>query len=295
MGDDNVVIIGAGPAGLSTAIQLKRYAVEPVLLEKKEIGGLLRNANLVENYPGFPDGIPGPKLVELFKKQLENAQIKVHFEKVLKLDYKNGLFFIKTNQKEITCRIVIIASGTKPRSLPDIDVLTEVENYIVYEIYSLYQVINKKIAIIGTGDVAFDYALNLSKKNDVIILNRDEKVKCLPLLRERTIENKNISYLQNTNIKSINLYNDGLILTCHNNIKEWEMYVSYLVVAIGRDSCLDFLSEDLAKDLERIKKSKMLYIIGDVKNNIYRQTAIAVGDGIRTAMEIYRKLKDGNL
>ena len=151
-----MVIIGAGPAGLSTAIQLKRYDIEPTLLEKEEIGGLLRNANLVENYPGFPSGVPGPELVKLFKKQLENAQIKVYFEKVLELDYKNGLFSIKTNQKKITCRIVVIASGTKPRKLSNLDLPTEIENHIFYEIYPLTQVTNKKIAIIGAGDAAFD-------------------------------------------------------------------------------------------------------------------------------------------
>ena len=190
-----MVIIGAGPAGISTAIQLKRYGVEPTLLEKKEIGGLLKNANLVENYPGFPSGVPGPELVKLFKKQLENIQIKVHFEKVLELDYKNGLFSIKTNQKKITCRIIVIASGTKPRKLSYPDLPAKIENHIFYEIYPLTQVENKKIAIIGAGDAAFDYALNLSKQNKVTILNRGEEVKCLPLLWKRAMETKNISYL----------------------------------------------------------------------------------------------------
>jgi len=94
----DVVIIGAGPAGISAAIQLKRYGIEPTLLEKEEIGGLLKNANLVENYPGFPNGVPGPELVKLFKKQLENAQIKVHFEKVLKLKLLS-LFLKKESMK----------------------------------------------------------------------------------------------------------------------------------------------------------------------------------------------------
>ena len=69
-----VAIIGAGPSGIATAIQLKRYGIEPVILEKEEIGGVLKNANLVENYPGFPDGISGPELVKLFKKQVENRR-----------------------------------------------------------------------------------------------------------------------------------------------------------------------------------------------------------------------------
>ena len=291
----DVVIIGAGPAGISAAIQLKRYGIEPTLLEKEEIGGLLKNANLVENYPGFPNGVPGPELVKLFKKQLENAQIKVHFEKVLKLHYKNGLFSIKTNQKKITCHIIVIASGTKPRKLSNLNITAEIKNHIYYEIYPLIQVKNKKITIIGAGDASFDYALNLSKQNKVTILNRGEEVKCLPLLWKRTMETKNITYLQTTNIENIKLHNKGLTLTCHNNAKKWEMHVSYLVVAIGREPCLDFLNKTLIKDLERLQKLKILYMIGDVKNGIYRQTAIAIGDGIKAAMEIYKKLKEEKL
>lgn len=292
---NDVVIIGAGPAGISAAIQLKRYGMEPVLMEKEEVGGLLRNANLVENYPGFPKGISGPELAQIFKKQLENLQIKVHSEKVLKLDYEKETFFIKTDQRTINCQIVIIASGTESLKLTEHDMPSETESHIFYEVYPLLQVANKKIAIIGAGDAAFDYALNISKKNDVVIINRGREVKCLPLLRERVMETKNISYLEDTHVRRIKYHDDRLILTCRNTMKEWETDVSYLIVAIGREPCLDFFSENLKKNLGKLQKSKMLYMIGDVKNDIYRQTAIAAGDGIKSAMEIYKKLKEETL
>ena len=80
-----VMIIGAGPAGLATAIQLKRYGIHPLLFEGEEVGGLLRNANLVENYPGFPKGVSGSKLVNLFSRQAENLHIDVTHEQVLEL------------------------------------------------------------------------------------------------------------------------------------------------------------------------------------------------------------------
>ncbi|MCK4940615.1 NAD(P)/FAD-dependent oxidoreductase, partial [candidate division WOR-3 bacterium] len=200
---NDVVIIGGGPAGLSTAIQLKRSGIEPILLEKDEIGGLLRNANLVENYPGFPEGITGPQLIKLFEKQLKNTMVKVHFEEVLELDYRNEVFFVNTNQRVVTCHIVVIASGTKPRRLSDINMSKDSEDRIFYEIYALTQVAKEKIAIIGSGDIAFDYALNLSKKNGVIILNKGQRVKCLPLLWKKAMESEKITYKENTQVKKI--------------------------------------------------------------------------------------------
>ena len=286
-----MAIIGAGPAGVAAVIQLKRYGIEPILLEKGEIGGLLKNANLVENYPGFPEGIPGHELVKLFKKQLENAGVRVHFEEVLALDYRNEMFFINTNQRTITCRIVVIASGTKPQGFSNPDVTADIEKRIFYEICPLVQVTNEKIAIIGSGDIAFDYALNLSKKNEVIILNRGKRVKCLPLLWKRAMGNEKISYREDTQVKKIKCCDNGVVLICSSPVGKYEMYAHSLIVAIGREPCFDFLSENLKKNLEKLQKSKVLYIIGDVKNDIYRQTAIAVGNGIKAAMEIYRKIK----
>jgi len=88
----DVAIIGAGPVGIAAAIQLKRYDIEFMIFEKGKIGGLLRNANLVENYLGFPRGIRGRELVELFKEQLKNAGVKVQFEMVRELDYGGVAF-----------------------------------------------------------------------------------------------------------------------------------------------------------------------------------------------------------
>ncbi|MBU1708243.1 FAD-dependent oxidoreductase, partial [bacterium] len=110
----NVVVIGAGPAGIATAIQLRRHGIEPVLFEQNSVGGLLRNANLVENYPGFPEGIAGPALVALFQQQLENAGVVVHNEKVLELEFREEAFFINTEHRTAQFPIAVIASGTIP-------------------------------------------------------------------------------------------------------------------------------------------------------------------------------------
>ena len=190
--NSEVVIIGAGPAGIATAIQLRRYNIEPVLLERKKIGGLLGNANLVENYPGFPGGISGLELVELFKKQLKNTGVKVDFENVMELEYEDGAFFTRTNKRAIKSNIIVIATGTKPRKNSGFSISDEIKDRVFYEIYPILGIKNKKIAVIGAGDAAFDYALNLCRENEVTILNRSEQTKCIPVLRERCKKSENI-------------------------------------------------------------------------------------------------------
>ena len=110
MKTENVAIIGAGPAGIAAGIQLKRYGIIPVIFEKDKPGGLLRNANLVENYPGFPDGISGLELANLFVMQLNKESLNIIIETVKSLDFNNESFIIETSKKAYCFQIVLIAS-----------------------------------------------------------------------------------------------------------------------------------------------------------------------------------------
>ncbi|OGH99398.1 MAG: hypothetical protein A2104_02295 [Candidatus Melainabacteria bacterium GWF2_32_7] len=289
---NDVVIIGAGPAGIAAAIQLKRYNINPIILEKDNIGGLLKNANLVENYLGFPNGISGVELIKLFKKQLENNNIQVQFEKVLNVNYEKECFIIETNKREISSKILIVASGTLPKELVIPDISEELSNKILYDVHKITKEKNKKIVIVGSGDGAFDYALNLSRDNEILILNRENKIKCLPLLWDRCVNTENISYLENTIIKNIEKSGNGLELTLYNSNMQSnkKIYTDFLLVSIGRKPNLDFLNEKFNEKIKELKNKDLLFMIGDVKNNIYRQTAICTGDGIKSAMQIYQKL-----
>lgn len=293
MDPNDVIIVGAGPAGIAAAIQLKRYGILPTLFEKDRVGGLLRNAYLMENYPGFPNGISGLQLAQLFEKQMDHAGIKVCFEEVRELDHHHEMFWVRTNQREASSRFVILASGTRPRRLSVSEVPPEADHHILYEITPLAQVSKEKIAIVGSGDCAFDYALNLSaKQNQVVIFNRGNEIKCLPLLWQRARQAKAISYWGNTEILRIKCLDDMVKLSFRQISGESELLVRYLVVAIGRDPSLDLLSKNLKENLNRLQEKKELFVIGDVKNNLNRQVALCIGDGVRAGMEIFRKIQE---
>ncbi len=288
-----VAIVGAGPAGMAAALQLKRSGIEPLLLERERVGGLLLNANLVENYPGFPQGISGIKLAQLFEAQLARWGVEPQFEEVLQLDHDGDAFRLETDKRRITAGIVILASGTKPKGFTDCAISQEAMERIFYEVYPLRGVEKTKIAIVGGGDAAFDYALNLARRNDVHLLHRSSQTKCLPLLWERAQAAPRVSYHANTVITAIERSGTGLLLRLVTSRESWTLRADYAIFAVGRVPQLDFLAPGLRERLEQLQARGLLHLVGDVHRGIYRQTAIAVGDGLQAAMKVYHQLKEG--
>jgi thioredoxin reductase (NADPH) len=186
--------------------------------------------------------------------------------------------------------IAVIASGTKPRTMEKLHIPEELKDRFFYEVYPLLGEAGKQIVIIGAGDAAFDYALNLARNNKVIILNRGTEVSCLPLLWERTKLEDNIEYHQQTSITRVSPGPPGRINLESNKSKIF--IADYLIAAIGRDPNLDFISGQFSEKTIQLEDSGKLYFVGDVANGLYRQTAIAVGDGILAAMKIYKFLKE---
>lgn len=287
-----VIIIGAGPSGISCAIQLARYGVKFLIFEKKKIGGLLLNANLVENYPGFSEGIRGIELVDRLRRHLKKWKIKVRFEEVKECDFKGNIFVIKTDKKKYFSQFLVVATGTSPKKIKNKGITSLPKERVFYEVYHLFHVKNKKIAIIGAGDAAFDYALNLCRNNEVFILNRSNVIKALPLLVERIRKKSSVRYLENIKLKESQFKKDKVILIYEKNGEILTQRFDFLLIAIGREPNIKFLSDEIIKREKDLKRRELLYFIGDVKRGVYRQVAICCGDGILCAMKIYRRLKD---
>lgn len=283
---ENVVIIGAGPAGAAAAIQLKRYGIPFLLLEKERVGGLLWNANLVENYPGFPSGVSGPRLVGLIEKQMQRLGVEIHQEEIIRVvnNPKEKSFLTTTKSKNHTSTHVLIASGTRPKE-PNLYIPDACQEAVFFDVHPLLAMKNKQILIVGGGDAAFDYALNLGKKrNYVTILNRGGKVKCLQLLWDRVMAEQHIRYLQDSPVSEVQAQKGGSRLRIRTEADQ-TFEADYLLFAIGRRPNTDFISVDILNE-----KPQGLLFAGDVVNGDFRQAAIAAGDGLRAAMQIYTQV-----
>jgi thioredoxin reductase len=188
---------------------------------------------------------------------------------------------------------VVIATGTKPRKFTDLKIPEQFRDKVLYDVYPVLALEGQRVAIVGAGDAAFDYALNLGKKNQVMILNRGGEIRCLPLLWDRVSASPSITYHPKTRISKFTISNDQeMSLECITpngiDIKQVEI----LIGAIGRDPQLDFISGNFHQKAIQLESSSELYYVGDVANGLYRQTSIAVGDGTLAAMKIYRHLKE---
>jgi thioredoxin reductase (NADPH) len=287
MRTEDVVIVGCGPAGVAAAIQLKRSGIEPVVFEKGNIGGLVVNAHLVENYPGFPDGIAGPDLAGLMQAHLERLSVAVRHEEVARADLARDGFEVESSGGTMRTRRLIIAPGTQARKLPSLRISGDLAEKVLYEVFPIRDVSRRQVVIIGAGDAAFDYALTIERRNHVTIVNRGTRRRCLDLLWRRTQASGHICYLENTEVTRVVAGPGGRVrLQCTGERGPEEIQADYLIIAVGREPALGFVSQRLAEAADAMQANGLLHIAGDAKNGGARQTAIAVGDGLAAAMRI---------
>ncbi|MCD4706472.1 MAG: NAD(P)/FAD-dependent oxidoreductase [Candidatus Sabulitectum sp.] len=261
MGHEKVVVIGAGPAGLAAAGQLKLYGIDPLVFECDEPGGLLLNACSVINYPGTPGGISGRKLAKLF-----SLPERIAFTEVTDLSRRNMLYHIESKAGVVAALAVVVASGTVPVriSVPGV-----AEDCIHYDVKNLLDNPGSSIAVIGGGDAALDYAMSLSSGFTVNVYARGDFSKVVPHLLDKVRK-----------IRSIMLHPESLP---KNSFSE-----DLVIAAVGRTARVDFISEKL---LSSPPADGSFHMCGDCRNGMYRQTAIAVGNGVEAAMKTARYLK----
>ena len=261
MSIENVVIVGAGPAGLAAARQLKLYGINPLVFECDEPGGLLLNACSVINYPGVPEGISGRELIKRFP-----LPDRLVLKEVTGVTREDQYYQVHSKSRVIKAHSVIIASGTIPGkiTIPGIP-----SSDIYYEVKNLVDDPCKSVAVIGSGDAALDYAMNLSGRHIVSVYARNDFSGAVHHLLEK-------------------VQNESRITLHPNSLPKESFEEEVILAAVGRLVRVDFISEKL---LSSPPVDGSFHMCGDCTNGIYRQTAIAVGNGIEAAMKTSEYLK----
>lgn len=286
-------IIGAGPAGVAAAVQLKRNGVDLILLEKKAVGGLLRNAQRVENYPGFPAGISGLALASRLYKHLCAWRIPVLRRTVLALDRCRGGFLLRTSGESIRCSSLVVASGTRPRGSVDFPVDKGASRWIVREWLPLRNLRGGQAIISGAGDAAFDHALNLAGQGvEVTILDRGGRPTALGLLQERC-RRSGVGYQNHAAIREVES-GKGYHLAVLYSRKGRNLVIhgDRLILAWGREPELRFFPATWPVLDSGTALWPGIHFTGDVNGSQFRQAAIAAGEGVKAAMEIVRQIEE---
>jgi len=282
---------------VAAAIYLHRAGLAPLVLERGELGGLLRNANLVENYPGFAGGIGGLELVERFSKQLDMLDIRVTKADVEMVSRSHGAFCIESDAGEFSARSLIAAMGTRPKKVRLRGSKELLGSKVFDELVDmpLAHIRGRRTIVVGGGDAAFDYSLNLVGRGcDVTIISRSEP-KCLSLLRARA-EASGVDLVVGAAPEIVKDRIPGALLQCRIGKGRAEYAADYILLACGREPNIEALSPELRKMVKsapRIIETNVpgLFLAGDVVRGTHRQTAIAVGDGVRAAMLVEEYLR----
>lgn len=299
----DVVIIGAGPAGIAAAIYASRGNLNCAIIEKEMPGGQVNKTSIVENYPGYTK-ITGPELVEKFYEQLNNLKIKQIFSEVtdIEVNKKNKIIKLK-NGKVIETKAIILAMGRKPKKMTS-EHYDKLEgkgiSYCSLCDGNLYK--NQDVSIVGSGNSALEEALYLSKIcKTVTILCRSEKLKGDSVLIDRIENTKNIKTLYNTSIEDFNGEN-GILhsLTLNENGKETELETKACFIFIGYEPATEFLqkldildeSGYINVDSEYRTKINGIYAAGDVVKKEAFQIVTSVSDGALAAVTAIKDLSN---
>lgn len=301
----DVIIIGGGPGGLTAGIYTSRERLKTLLLEKELCGGLLAITDLIENYPGFADGIKGMDLIAKFKKQAEKFGTEIHeFEEVKKIELSPNGISIETNRGQYNTYTLILATGSVPKIL---NIPGESEfrgkgvSYCAICDGPLFR--EKKIAVIGGGDAAAQDALFLTRFADkVTLIHRRYELRATRILQERLRENKKIKLLLNyvpVSIEGKKIV-DSIIVKNKESNEEKEVEVSGIFISVGFLPNSKFLeglikldSAGYIKTNEQMETSTPgIYVAGDVRAKKVRQIAVACGEGTIAAISVRDYLKE---
>lgn len=302
----NCIIVGSGPAGYTAAIYAARANMNPVMIMGMEPGGQLMQTTDVENYPGYPDGIMGPQMMEDFKKQAERFGTDIRYGMVTNVDFSQRPHkLIVDGSKEILAETVILATGATAKWLG-----IESEKRLNGAGVSACAVCDgffykgSEVAIVGAGDTAAEEALYLSKLcTTVHMFVRRDEMRASKIMQERVFKTKNIKVYWNTETVEVlgEKEVEGVRILNNKSGEESEIPIKGFFVAIGHkpnsDPFKDFLDTD---DVGYVKTKcdstqtniEGVYACGDLQDSVYRQAVTAAGTGCMAALEAERFLAE---
>lgn len=302
----NCLILGSGPAGYTAAIYAARANLNPVMYEGMQIGGQLTTTTDVENYPGYPEGISGPVMMEDFKKQAQRFGTDTRWGMATSADFSKRPFRVVIDEKKtIEAESVIIATGATARYLG----LETEKEYMGHGVSAcatcdgfFYK--GQDVAVIGGGDTALEEALYLSGLcNKVYLVHRRDEFRGSRIMQERVLAKENIEVVWSHIPKKI--FGDqgveGVILESTKDGKEKSIDIKGFFVAIGHkpnsEIFADYLETDdvgYIKTIPGTSKTNIpgVFACGDVMDPVYRQAVTAAGSGCKAAIDAERWLSE---
>lgn len=300
-----VIILGSGCAGSTAAIYAARANLEPLVLEGHEPGGQLGLTTMVENYPGFPDGIMGPELMEKMKQQAQRFGAEYRMESAVGVDFKTRPFVVKTADESYQTLSLIIAAGASAKLLG-----LESERKLLGHGVSTCATCDgfffrdKEVVVVGGGDTAMEESLYLTKHaSHVTIIHRRDELRASRIMAERAQNNPKIEFLWDTILTDIFDPEEGVVTAVSlKNLKTGEESTKKtdgVFIAIGHEPNTEIFKGKLEMTpsgyllLEHGSRTLIegVFAAGDVHDHIYRQAVTAAGAGCRAAMDCEKYLE----
>jgi thioredoxin reductase (NADPH) len=302
---ENVIIVGSGPAGWSAAIYTARADLRPLLITGNELGGQVAITTEVENYPGFPDGLTGPELVEKMRAQAERFGAAVEIDYVTGIDVSGPPFGVTTaGGRRYQARALIIATGASPRKLgvPDEERLTgRGVSYCATCDGFFFR--GKEIVIVGGGDSALEEGIFLTKfATRVRVVHRRDQLRAGAVLKHRAQANPKIEFIWNTVVTSINGEEKVHSVTLKNVVTDdvQELPTDGVFVYVGHLPNNQLFAGKLAMDqqgyviTDKLMRTSVpgIFAAGEIQDPRFRQVATSVGQGVQAALEAQRFLDE---
>jgi thioredoxin reductase (NADPH) len=300
-----LVIAGSGPAGYTAAIYAARAELAPLVLAGLEFGGQLMLTTDVENYPGFPEGVTGPEMMDLFQRQAERFGAEVANENVTEIDVSKRPFTVRTAEREVTADAVIVATGASAKWI-GLESETRLQNKGVSACATCDGALfrGKPMVVVGGGDTAMEEALFLTRiATRVTVVHRRDELRASRIMAERAKAHEKIEFAWNSVVEEIlgDEFATGVRLRDLQTGAKSEVSAEAIFVAIGHQPNTAFLRDRLELDDVGYVKVEAgttrtsvegVFACGDVMDPTYRQAVTAAGSGCMAAIDAERWLAE---